>query len=113
VDGKFRLKSFPHGVQILSTTKPGLVVPGKIINRVQPVYPETARKLRLRGMVSVNVFIHKDGTVTVQNVRAGHPLLAPAAVAAVQQWKHEPTTVSREPVDVQVKVYVTFEFSQQ
>ncbi len=113
VDGKFRLKSFPHEVQILSTTKPGPVVPGKLINRVQPVYPETARKLRLRGMVSVNVVIHKDGTVTVQNVGAGHPLLAPAAVAAVQQWKYEPTTVSGEPVEVQVKVYVTFEFSQQ
>ena len=77
------------------------------------MYPETARKLRLRGMVSVNVVIHKDGTVTVQNVGAGHPLLAPAAVTAVQQWKYEPTTVSGEPVDVQVKVYVTFEFSQQ
>jgi TonB family protein len=113
VDGKFRLKSLPHEVQILSTTKPGPVVPAKLINRVQPMYPETARKLRLRGMVSVNVIIKKDGTVTVQNVGAGHPLLAPAAVAAVQQWKYEPTTVSGEPVEVQVKVYVTFEFSQQ
>jgi TonB family protein len=113
VDGKFRLKSFPHEVQILSTTKPGPIVPGKLINRVQPMYPETARKLRLRGMVSINVVIHKDGTVTVQNVGAGHPLLAPAAITAVQQWKYEPTTVSGEPVDVLVKVYVTFEFSQQ
>jgi TonB family protein len=113
VDGKFRLKSFPHEVQILSTTKPGPVVPGKLISRVQPVYPESARKLRLRGMVSVNVVIHKDGTVTAQNVGAGHPLLAPAAVAAVQQWKYEPTTVSGEPVEVQAKVYVTFESSQE
>ena len=113
VDGKFRLKSFPHEVQILSTTKPGPVVPGKLINRVQPAYPESARKLRLRGMVSVNVVVHKDGTVTVQNVGAGHPLLAPAAVAAVQQWKYPPTTVSGEPVEVQAKVYATFESSQQ
>ena len=88
-------------------------MPGKLITRVQPVYPETARKLRLREMVSANVVIHKDGTVTVQNVGAGHPLLGPAAAAAVQQWKYEPTTVSGEPVDVQLKVYVTFEFSQQ
>ncbi len=113
VDGKFRLKSFPHEVQILSTTKPGPVVPGKLINRVQPVYPESARKLRLRGMVSVNVVVRKDGTVTVLNVGAGHPLLVPAAIAAVQQWKYEPTTVSGEPVEVQAKVYVTFESSQQ
>jgi TonB family protein len=113
VDGKFRLMSFPHEVQILSTTKSGPLVSGKLINKVQPVYPESARNLRLRGMVSVNVVIHKDGTVTVQNVGAGHPLLSPAAVAAVQQWKYDPTTISGEPVEVQAKVYVTFEFSQR
>jgi TonB family protein len=113
VDGKFRLKNFPHEVQVLSTTKPGPVVPAKLINRMQPVYPETARQLRLWGMVSVNVVIHKDGTVTVQNVGAGHPLLAPAVVAAVEQWKYEPTTISGEPVEVQTKIYVTFELTKQ
>jgi TonB family protein len=113
VDGKFRLKSFPYEIHVLSPTKPGPVVPAKLNTRVQPVYPESARKLRLRGMVSVNVVIHKDGTVTVQNVGAGHPLLAPAAVAAVQQWKYEPTTVGGEPVEVQAKVYVTFDLGQQ
>jgi len=111
VDGKFRLKYLPHEVQILSTVKPGPLVLGKLIDKVQPVYPEAARQLRLWGMVSVNVVIHKDGTVTVQNVGAGHPLLAPAAVAAVQQWKYQPTTISGEPVEVQAKVYVTFELS--
>lgn len=113
VDGKFRLKNFPHEVQILSTAKPGPVVAGKLIDKLQPVYPDTARKLRLSGMVSLNVVIHKDGTVTVQNVGAGHPLLSPAAVAAVQQWKYQPTTVGGEPVEIQTKVYVTFDFSQQ
>ncbi len=34
VDGKFRLKKFPHEVQILSTAKPGPMVPAKLINRV-------------------------------------------------------------------------------
>ncbi len=58
--------------------------------------------------MSVNVVIHKDGTVTVQNVGAGHPLLAPAAVEAVQQWKYQPTTVGGEPVEVEAKVFVTF-----
>jgi TonB family protein len=113
VDGKFRLTDFPHEVHILPPFKPGPLVSGKLVSRVQPIYPETARQLRLRGMVSVNVVIHKDGTVTVQNVGAGHPLLAPAAVEAVQQWKYQPTTVSGEPVDVQAKIYVTFDSGQQ
>jgi protein TonB len=99
-------------VQILSTTKPGPLVPAKLINKVPPVYPALARQARIQGLVSVNVVIRKDGTVTVQNVGAGHPLLVPAAVAAVQQWKYEPATVGGEPVDVGAKIYVTFELTK-
>ena len=114
MDGKFRLRSYPQQeVQILSNTKRGPVAPAKLINRVPPVYPEAARKLRIQGLVSVNVVVGKDGAVTVLNVGAGHPLLASAAVAAVQQWKYEPTTVSGEPVEVQAKIYVTFKLTNQ
>ncbi|HUN63322.1 MAG TPA: energy transducer TonB [Candidatus Sulfotelmatobacter sp.] len=114
VDGTFRLKVFAfHQVRILSSVKSGPVVPGKLIDRVQPAYPEEARKLGIRGLVSLNVVIHKDGSVTVENVGAGHPLLAPAARTAVQQWKYQPTTIGGEPVDVETKIYVTFDLSQQ
>jgi TonB family protein len=113
VDGKFRLRDFAHEVHILSTVKPGPLVPAKLIDRVQPVYPVLARQARIRGMVSVNVVIHKDGTVTVQNVGAGHPMLAPAAIKAVEQWKYQPVTVGGEPVDAETKVYVTFELGEQ
>ena len=51
--------------------------------------------------------------MTVQNVGAGHPLLAPAAVEAVQQWRYKPTTINGEPVDVQTRVYVTFTLTRQ
>jgi TonB family protein len=108
VDGKFRLNGFLHDVHVLSTSNGGPLVPGKLINRVQPVYPDAARQLRIQGTVAVNVIVRKDGTVTVQNVGAGHPLLAPAAVEAVQQWRYEPTTINGEPVDVQTKIYVYF-----
>jgi len=113
VDGKFRLKSFPYEVHILSTTKLGPAVPAKLINRVPPAYPVLARQAKIQGLVSVNVVIGKDGTVTVQNVGAGHPLLAPAAVAAVQQWKYEPATVGGVPVDVGAKIYVAFDLTKQ
>src|SRR5439155_21144183 len=74
VDGKFRLHEFLHEVRIVSTNKvgapsparPNNVVPGRLVNRVQPVYPEAARQLRIQGMVALNVFVRKDGTVTVQ-----------------------------------------------
>jgi TonB family protein len=113
VDGKFRLNGSFHEVRVLSTTKGGTTVPGRLINRIQPVYPKEAQILRIQGVVAVNVAVRKDGTVKVQNVGAGHPLLAPAAVEAVQQWRYEPTTINGEPVEVQTKVYVTFTLNKQ
>jgi TonB family protein len=100
VDGKFRLNGSFHDVRILSPSNGGVVVAGKLLNRIEPVYPELARMARIQGTVAVNVIVLKDGTVTVQNVAAAHPLLAQAAVAAVQQWRYQPTTINGEPVDV-------------
>jgi len=108
VDGKFRLNRFVQEVRILSTNKSGPLVPAKLINRVEPVYPMLARQIRIQGTLSVNVIIRKDGSVTVQNVGAGHPLLAKTTVDAVQQWRYQPATINGEPVDVQTKVYVVF-----
>lgn len=113
VDGKFRLKNLPQEVRILSTVKPGPVVPAKLIDRVSPVFPALARQAKIQGLVSLNVVVHKDGTVTVENVGAGHPLLIPAAREAVQRWKYQAATVGAEPVDVETKIYVTFELNQQ
>jgi outer membrane biosynthesis protein TonB len=56
----------------------------------------------------VNVIVWKDGTVEVENVGAGQPLLAQAAVETVKQWGHEPTTTNGEPVDIETKIYVIF-----
>jgi protein TonB len=88
-------------------------VPGKLISKVEPVYPTEARGMRIQGTVALNVIVRKDGTVTVQNVAGGHPLLAPAAVEAVQQWRYESTTINGEPVDVQTKIYVVFALTRQ
>jgi outer membrane biosynthesis protein TonB len=41
-------------------------------------------------------------------VLSGHPLLAQAAVGAVQQWKYEPTYLNGQPVAVILTAKVTF-----
>jgi len=108
VEGRFRVDGSRHDVRVLSTDKTGPVTLGKLVNRVQPMYPPLARQTRIQGTVSVNAIVRKDGTVEVQNVGAGHPLLAQAAVDAVKQWRYEPTTIKGEPVDIQTKIYVVF-----
>jgi TonB family protein len=108
VDGKFRLDGSPYDLKILSAHRSGQVVPAKLVNRIPPVYPPLARQTRIQGTVAVNVIVRKDGTVEVQNVGAGHPLLAQAAVDSVRQWRYTPTTINGDPVDVQTKIYVVF-----
>lgn len=108
VDGRFRVDGSQHDVHVLSTGTVGSVTLGKLANRIPPVYPPLARQTRIQGTVAVNVIVRKNGTVEVQNVGAGHPLLAQAAVDAVKQWRYEPTTVNGEPVDIETKIYVVF-----
>ena len=58
------------------------------------------------------MIVPKDGTVEVQNVGAGHPLLAQAAADAVKQWRYEPTTVNGEPVEIETKICVIFSLTK-
>lgn len=62
----------------------------KIASRVEPDYPELARKMHIQGMVKLKVWIRTDGNVSRVEYIGGHPLLAESAVAAVKKWKFEP-----------------------
>jgi TonB family protein len=59
-------------------------------SKVQPVYPDLARKMSLTGIVKVQVIVAPNGTVKDAKVVGGHPLLANAALDAVRKWRFEP-----------------------
>ena len=61
----------------------------KIVERVEPDYPEIARKMQIRGTVKLRVWIRANGSVTRVEYLGGHPLLGESAVNAVQKWKFE------------------------
>jgi TonB family protein len=70
----------------------------KVINKVFPVYPSTARNMGLTGTVRLEASVLANGTVKSIRVRGGNPLLAQAAQEAVRGWKwaksdHESTEV--------------------
>lgn len=69
----------------------------RILRRVGPEYPELAWKRRIEGRVRRTVLVREDGSVEKVNVVSGHPLLAPAAVKAVMQWRFEPVALNRLP----------------
>jgi TonB family protein len=61
--------------------------PRKVMKKVAPVYPETARKLQLSGTVRLVALVSADGEVKGTETVGGHPLLVAAATDAVMRWK--------------------------
>jgi TonB family protein len=59
-------------------------------NKVQPTYPELARKMNITGTVKVQVVVAPNGTVKDAKIVGGHPVLANAALDAVKKWRFEP-----------------------
>jgi len=58
--------------------------------KVQPAYPELARKMNITGAVKVEVVVAPNGTVKDARVVGGHPVLANAALEAAKKWRFEP-----------------------
>lgn len=115
----------PHGVSnVFSTgprpimpTPPAAVVPplrlshmseGDLIHKVQPTYPALARSARIQGVVVLQAVISKQGAIENLKVLTGHPLLVPAAIEAVRQWRYRPYVLNNEPVEVETQITVNF-----
>jgi TonB family protein len=80
----------------------------KISARVQPVYPELAKKMHIHGAVRVEAVVRSNGTVKSTRVLGGNPVLGEAAEDAVAKWKFEPA--QNETTEV---VQLAFESQQQ
>ena len=61
----------------------------RVITRVEPVYPDLARRMKISGIVKVQLTIAANGTVKETAVIGGHPLLANAVIDAVRKWRFE------------------------
>ncbi|HKH99657.1 MAG TPA: energy transducer TonB [Candidatus Sulfotelmatobacter sp.] len=82
-----------------------------IIKKVQPDYPPDAIEQHIQGVVVLKVNIDKQGNVYKVELISGHPLLAPAAIAAVRQWKYKPYLLNGTPVEVETQAQVNFTLS--
>jgi periplasmic protein TonB len=84
------------------------VTSGLLIRKVNPTYPPLARQARISGTVVLRAVISKDGSIENLQLISGHPMLAPAAIDAVKQWKYKPYLLNGEPVEVDTEVQVNF-----
>jgi protein TonB len=93
----------PQRVRVSSGVQSGLLV-----RKVPPAYPPLARQARIQGTVILQAQISKDGNIENLQLISGHPMLAPAAIEAVKQWKYKPYLLNGEPVEVETQVQVNF-----
>lgn len=77
------------------------------IKRVNPVYPELAKKAGIEGTVVVKVLVNTKGDVEKVEILKSHPLLDEAAVTAAKQFKFKPG----KQRDRFVKVWVSIPFN--
>lgn len=87
------------------------VTQGMLIHRVEPTYPQIARTARIQGVVVLTAVIARNGEIENLTLVSGHPLLAPAAIDAVKQWRYRPYLLNSEPVEVETTITVNFQLS--
>ena len=81
---------------------------GLLADRVEPEYPNAARRAHIQGSVTLETLIGANGRVQQVTPVGGNPQLADAAVKAVRQWRYKPFTVDGHKVPIRTQVTVTF-----
>jgi len=103
----------PHPPPILQQKLLEGVVRGNAINKVMPLYPESAKKMNASGPVEVQIIISQEGYVIAATAISGHLALRSAAVEAARKWVFKPTTVDGMPVKVESTLTFVFTRSGQ
>jgi protein TonB len=89
----------------------GDVVQSNLIHTVQPVYPRLAIITRSHGAVILEAVITREGAIDPSRLRvlqSANPLLTPAAVEAVKQWRYRPTLLNGQPVEILTTITINF-----
>ena len=82
------------------------------LTRVQPTYPEEARKNKVQGKVILMAVISEKGSVTkVEAVESPDPMLTDAAIEAAKKWTYKPATKKGKPVKVHLTITVAFKLA--
>ncbi|HEV2828583.1 MAG TPA: TonB family protein [Pyrinomonadaceae bacterium] len=90
----------------------GGVLNGTAISLPSPAYPETAKRLRMSGLVTVEVVVDEIGKVISATATSGPMHLREAAVQAALRARFSPTKLSGQPVKVSGMINYKFALSQ-
>jgi TonB family protein len=79
-----------------------------LLKRVEPEYPEKARRQRIQGLVVLEALVGKDGAIQELRAIRGNSVLVTAAADAVKQWKFKPYAPKGTPVEFETRISVNF-----
>jgi protein TonB len=88
------------------------ITKGLLIQKIEPKYPPLALAAHIWGQIVLKAIISKQGEIKELQLVSGHPMLVPAAIEAVTQWRYRPYLLNGEPVEVESTVTVTFQLSR-
>jgi len=93
------------------TETPGIKEP-RVVKKVEPYYPEAARKNGVSGDVIVEIYVDQQGVPhapTVVSMTPGCEELAASAVETVLRWRFEPARLDGEAVPIYFRVNVSYQ----
>lgn len=77
-------------IQTHAQTAPSDEIVRRAKTKVEPQYPELARKMNISGVVKIQVTVAPNGSVKDAKIVGGHPVLAQSALDAARKWRFEP-----------------------
>jgi TonB family protein len=99
-------------IYINSPFKPPITVgrkaqESKLIEKVDPVYPQKALDKGIKGNVILHAIINEEGLVwDAEVINSANPVFNEPAIAALEQWRYSPTLVDRKPVPISTTVII-------
>lgn len=80
-----------------------------VTQKVNPVYPQAARTIRMSGVVKVDVMVDEEGKVAEVQKTSGPQMLQRAAADAIKKWKFKPFVRDGQPI--KATGFVSFNFN--
>ena len=74
----------------------------------QPNYPAEALRAHVEGTVTLRATVDRTGAIQSVQLIGGPPILVPAAIEAVRQWRYAPTTLKGQTVECAEDISVIF-----
>ncbi len=80
----------------------------RVVQRVEPEYPNAARQQHIQGTVVLDVVVGANGAVDTISLVRGNAQLMPAAADAVRQWHFQPLVENGRPKKFESRVPIDF-----